>query len=296
MSDWILEYLTELKKELKGCDAATIQDALADAEEHLRNAVEFGAEDDEDLDAEVQQSVISKYGLPGEIAQAYRDVEVYTEPVLGKRRMNGRKPALHRFVGVLADPGAWGALLYLILSGFTGVLYFTWAVYGLALSLGMMVLVIGLPFTALFLLSVRWIAVLEGRIVEGLLGVRMPRKPLFTNRETSRWEQVKSLLLEKRTWLAVLYMILQAPTGILYFGVFITLIASSIMFMASPILELAIKQPIIYLGPEVYYLQGWQMPILVLTGFLLLLGTMHLAKILGRLHGKLARSLLVDAS
>jgi len=33
------EYLVELKKELNGSDIATVQDALADAEDHLRTAV-----------------------------------------------------------------------------------------------------------------------------------------------------------------------------------------------------------------------------------------------------------------
>ena len=33
-------YLESLKKELKGCDNATIQDALSDAEEHLRTAID----------------------------------------------------------------------------------------------------------------------------------------------------------------------------------------------------------------------------------------------------------------
>ena len=33
------EYLDSLKNSLKGCDSATIQDALADAEEYLRTAI-----------------------------------------------------------------------------------------------------------------------------------------------------------------------------------------------------------------------------------------------------------------
>ena len=33
------EYLDQLKNELNGSDAATIQDALSDAEEHLRAAL-----------------------------------------------------------------------------------------------------------------------------------------------------------------------------------------------------------------------------------------------------------------
>ena len=39
------EYLLELKKELKGSDSALIQDALSDAEEYLRTALENALED-----------------------------------------------------------------------------------------------------------------------------------------------------------------------------------------------------------------------------------------------------------
>ena len=36
----IKTYLSDLKNALKGADRATVQDALADAEEHLRTALE----------------------------------------------------------------------------------------------------------------------------------------------------------------------------------------------------------------------------------------------------------------
>ena len=38
MINTIEEYLSQLKEELAGNDRATIQDALSDAEEYLRNA------------------------------------------------------------------------------------------------------------------------------------------------------------------------------------------------------------------------------------------------------------------
>ena len=40
MINSIEEYLRQLKKEMSGCDRATIQDALSDSEEYLRNALE----------------------------------------------------------------------------------------------------------------------------------------------------------------------------------------------------------------------------------------------------------------
>ena len=71
-----------------------------------------------------------------------------------------------RFFGVFADFRVWGAFLYLLFSLATGILYFTWVVTGISLSAGLLVLIIGLPFTCLFILSVRGIGLVEGRIVE----------------------------------------------------------------------------------------------------------------------------------
>jgi len=87
----------------------------------------------------------------------------------------------HRDV-VLADPRAYTALLYMLLSLATGTLYFTWAVTGISLSLGLAILIIGIPFAILFFASVRGISLVEGRVVEALLGERMPRRPLYTDR------------------------------------------------------------------------------------------------------------------
>ena len=55
-------------------------------------------------------------------------------------------------------------------------------VTGLSLSLGLLILIVGIPLTVLFFGSVRGLALLEGRLVEALLGERMPRRPRYTDR------------------------------------------------------------------------------------------------------------------
>ena len=54
--------------------------------------------------------------------------------------------------------------------------YFTWAVVGASLSVSLLILIIGVPLLVLFLGSIRALAFIEGRMVEVLLGVRMPRR------------------------------------------------------------------------------------------------------------------------
>lgn len=159
-----------------------------------------------------------------------------------------------------------------------------------------MILIIGLPFTVLFLLSVQSIAFIEGRIVQGLLGVRMPRRPLFTSRQGRWFEQVKSLFQETRTWTALVYMVLQLPLGVIYFSVFFSLITFALSLIASPIIVLVFDIPLINFGGQGYYPAPAVLPLIVFGGLVLLLATMHLAKIIGGLHSVYAKTMLVGSS
>lgn len=287
-------YLVQLQKELAGRDAALVQDALSDAEEHLRMALqEQQATRPGESERELLPEIIAKYGLPQEIAMAYLEVEALTMPGLVRSRRKEPRSPLLRFLSVASDPGAWGAMLYLLLSVVTGIVYFTWTFSGISLSLAMVLLVIGLPFATLFLLSVRSIGLVEGRIIEALLGTRMPRRPVFTARGQGLWEQVKAVFSDGRTWLTALYMICMLPLGVLYFTVFISLLSLSISFIAAPILDLVINEPLIQLGSTPYYPPAWLMPLVVLAGVITFLATMHLAKAVGKLHASLAKTMLV---
>ena len=221
------EYLRQLKKELAGCDRATIQDALSDAEEYLRNTL---AARPDLAEADALLPVIEKYGTLDEIAAAYREIESRVPATLAPARNPGGRSIAPRFFGVFAEPRAWGALFFLLFfSLFSGIVYFTWAVIGISLSLGWMVLIIGLPFMGLFVLSVQGIALIEGRVVEALLGVRMPRRPVFPGKKLGWWGRFKALISQKHTWLSIVYMILKFPLGIIYFVLFVVLIALSLL-------------------------------------------------------------------
>ena len=129
-------YLRQLKEELKNCDRATVQDALSDAEEYLRNALENLREDKPGLsEGTIFSTVVEEYGTPAEIAEAYRKVEARTSPSLTARTRRNNGSFLSRFFGVVIEPRAWGALLYLLFTLATGIIYFTWTITGLSLSL-----------------------------------------------------------------------------------------------------------------------------------------------------------------
>ena len=298
-------YLADLKTALTGADKATVQDALADAEEHLRTALESEKAEKEDLvENEALGGIINDYGDPEEIAQAYKTWEGSLPTALtgtpAARRStsttNGRAGAYPGFFGVFADPRAWGGLVYMLISLATGTLYFTWAVTGLSTSLGVMVLIIGIPITIIFLLSFRGIAFLEGRLVEALLGERMPRRASFTDSSLGWVERLKQLLTGKATWLSWIYMVLMLPLGIIYFTVMVTLISLALGLIASPVLAYWFNIPVgtFSNGDVIWSLPKYFTPLLAFVGMGLGTATMHLARFTGQIHGKFAKALLVS--
>ncbi|MCK4776571.1 MAG: sensor domain-containing protein [Candidatus Krumholzibacteria bacterium] len=307
MSKTVEDYLEQLRRELAGADPATVQDALSDAEEHLRTALDQTLGERPDVgEAEALEQICEAYGAPADIAEAYREIESHTPPPLAPpERRAGPSPRaslgpphaassfVGRFFGVFIDPRAYASLFYMLFSLFTGIIYFTWAITGISLSLGLIILIIGLPFVAVFLLSVQGIALVEGRIVEALLGVRMPRRPLFSGRHLGLWSRFKVLLTDKLSWTTMAYMIIQFPLGILYFTIFVTMLCLGLAGIAQPILHFGFGLPFAQIDNREIFLPSWMIPLCVAVGILWILVTMHAAKFIGRLHGSIAKSLLV---
>lgn len=286
-------YLDLLKAELQGSDAATVQDALADAEDHLRAALANVHEKQPNMsEEEMLNFVVEQYGSPSETASAYMEIERRTVPQL-TRETARNSSAIGNFFGVYTDARAWGSLLYMLIAFITGVFYFTWAVTGLSLSVSFSIFIFGLPFALLFLLSVQGLALLEGRIVEALLGVRMPRRPLFTAKGLKWLERLKVLVLDKHTWLSILYMIIQFVFGTIYFVVFVTILSFSLSFIAVPFVQEILGEGVVMNNATRYYMPTWSYPLLIFGGVLLWTAFMNIARGLGQLHGRMAKSMLV---
>ncbi|MFC2164980.1 sensor domain-containing protein [Acidobacteriota bacterium] len=294
MTKRIDEYLAQLKDELSDSDPALIQDALADAEEYLQTALETAqAENPQLAKEEALHSIIDKYGAPQEIATAYREMESFITPSLTAVKKPAKQSFLSRYFGVMSDPRAWGASLYAIISLLTGMIYGMWSLFGISLTLITFLLIIGIPVTGLFLLSVRGIALMEGRIIEALLGVRMPRKPLFVSRDLGWKDKFKSLVTDSHTWKSLVYMILQFPLGLIYGGITVILFALSLKAILYPLLDGVFGRPLITLSGHPYYASPWLFPVVSIVGCLLFVIPLHFAKLLGKIHGRYAKALLV---
>ncbi len=286
----IPEYLDQLRAALAGADPALIQDALYDAEEYLRSEL---AEQPGRSEAEVIASVAGSYGAPEEVAEIYRDTEITVARALKPPLPPKRQSVFGRFFGVAADPRTYGALFYMLLSLATGLFYFTWVVTGASVSVGLLILIIGVPLLMLFLASVRLLSLVEGRIVEVLLGERMPRRPLYTQRDKPWLTRIQEMFTDGRTWSAMLYFLLMMPLGTAYFTVFVTLLSVALSFIATPLILVFPARWEVGMWPGSPDGALFLIPLFCVIGIVLLFATLHLARGIGKVHAWIAKQLLV---
>lgn len=297
----VKQYLDALKNALKGAPAGLIADALADCEEHLRGALAAHPQQNE---ADVFADMIRSYGTPQEVAAAYRTMDIpapgpfqRTQTPLSNPAIPNDQPRWTLF-NVFTDPRTYGALLYLLLALPTGIFYFTWAIVGCSMTLGLAILIIGIPFFLLFVYSIRLLALMENRIVESLLGVRMPRRMPATPTFHAPWswsawmDRLKNALGDIRTWSSLFYMFLRLPLGIFYFTTTVTGLAVSGGLIFGGIWTMLG-------GDDVHFgianmdhnpIVGAAATVIGVAAFFF---TLHGARALGWLHARIAEHLLV---
>lgn len=286
------QYLRQLREQLAGEDRALIQDALYDAEEYLRAEV---AAHPEKSESDVLELIASTYGAPDEVASAYRDTEAKVKAAMTTPRKTADS-GLGRFFGVFLDARAYTSLFFMLLALATGVIYFVFAVTGMALSAGLAVLVIGVPFFVMFVALARVVSLAEGRLIEAMTGERMPRRPVHQSKHVGLWARIGQMLKDPRTWTTFAYLLLMLPLGIVYFVIAVTGLSCSLAFIFSPLLVITsrfgwIETPV-HMNPA-WLESNWMLPLMVLAGVLLLTLLMHLARGIGRVHARLAKILLV---
>lgn len=309
-------YLAQLKRAMKGCPNAVIRDALSDAEEHLRNEL---AQDPDKPESEVLASVIDNYGTPEEIAEEYRAMERTLAGPFARPGDEGapvaEPPRRHYgFFGVVGDPRAYGALIYMLLSLATGIFYFTWTVTLGSISISTLIFIFGFLIAIVFIGSVRLLSLVEGRIVEGLLGVRMPRRLPPEQPSDNIFRKVKNALVDYRTWSSIFYFLLMLPLGIVYFTLGVTMMALSLGLTGGGIRALITGNPTVVIGDDVridpdfvrlMHDEPWIPQLIdfmnstaghiavVAVGILLIFVMLHIAKGIGFVHGRIAETLLV---
>ncbi|MGN6515534.1 MAG: sensor domain-containing protein [Rhizomicrobium sp.] len=292
----VREYLDALTQALRAekCPPGLIVDALNDCEEHLRNEI---AQNPGVPEADVLASVVETYGTPAEIAEEYKSMEAtLSGPFPKSEQPQDERP--YGFFNVLSDPRTYGALVYMLLSLATGIFYFTWTTVGISLTVGFAILIIGIPFALLFIGSVRVLAHIEGRIVEALLGVRMPRRlPPTTQGEETIWARIGDALSDARTWSSMLYLLLMLPLGVAYFVIAVVGLACSIGVTGGALAGLITGHVNVQMDDNPFFQHFVQtapgLIVFAIAGLLLFFVVLHIARGIGALHARIAEHLLV---
>jgi hypothetical protein len=286
------QYLKALGDALANEEPALRQDAVSDAEEYLRAEIALHPDKSE---ADVLELIASTYGHPEEVADAYRA----TEATVRKAMQGTARPPSQNFwgkvFGVYTDFRTYTSLFLLLVSLPTGILYFTVAVTGLSLSAGLSILIIGVPVFLIFIGLVRVLSLAEGRLIEGLVGTRMPRRAPYVIKGIALVERIKDMLQDRRTWTTLLYMVLSLPIGIFSFVFSVVGISVSLGLIFAPLgVVLGISEHMTIDDVGVYHYMGPAGLVLcAIVGFVLLTLLLHAARFLGQMHGKLAKVLLV---
>lgn len=262
----LLRYLAELQAAMTGLDAATVHDALVDAENHLLTALRSGL---------TIEQAISDYGSPQEVAKAYFDEAHQTTAhradsgdALSVENLpagpTGTSPSVNqRFqqipvIKIWADPKAWGSAFYFLVPGFAFALAsFIWVVTVGSLSVAMMPVLLGIPLFIFLMGSVRVISLFQGKLVERLIGIRMPHRmqpvviPVLrgTGAELHFWRRIRFWLTDVRSWLSLAYLLGNFFVAVILFSLFVTLTAVATSLLFAPLWELAPKE--IALIPQV---------------------------------------------
>src|SRR3984957_7957538 len=289
-------YLKQLRAALADQDPALIQDAAYDAEEYLR--AEIAAHPDKS-EADVLELIASTYGAPDEVAAAYRDTEAKVKAALHSPPV---RPAvetpslLRRFFSVYRDPRAYTSAFFMLLALATGIVYFVIAVVGISLSLGLSILVIGIPFFLAFIGMIRVISLGEGRLIEAMTGERMPRRPVHPGPKMGLWASSIAMLKDARTWTTLAYFILMLPLGIVYFVIAVVGLSVGLACTVAPAVGLLEATGLFdaHLTMEPAWLAAaLPLGVLCCIGVVTLTTLMHAARAIGRAHARIAKRLLV---
>lgn len=148
-------------------------------------------------------------------------------------------------------------------------------------------------FLVLALVFGLWISflALERILANSMLGETIPPIQQPVPEGTSLWQRFKILVSSRTTWLGFVYLLLKFPLGIFSFTAVVSLFASSIALVASPLIY---RVAIIDLGFTVVSNLS-EAFLAMLIGLLLWPVSLHICNGIAWLSGRLARIMLNPA-
>jgi hypothetical protein len=202
---------------------------------------------------------------------------------------------LKAFFGVIVHGQSWLNLLYLLLCFPFGLFYFVFLTVGLSIGIGLAIIWVGIPILLVMVAAWWGFAAFERLQARYLLGVAMPPSP-------RPWEQGEGVLGRLRahfgsasTWKDLVFLLLKFPLGVAAFAVTVALMAAADALLFAPLYyhSGSVINVGINIGPW-HVDRLWQALILVPTGFLALIISLHIFNAAAGLFRVIASALLAE--
>ncbi len=137
------------------------------------------------------------------------------------------------FFGVVSSTQSYLNLLYLLISFPLGVFYFAFLMTGIALSLGLAIIVIGLFVLIFVLAATRALGAWERSLSCRMLGAEMPCAPRIPVTWRRPLHALELAFMDAETWKSFAFLLLKLPLGIVSIAIVVAFAATSISFLAS---------------------------------------------------------------
>lgn len=198
------------------------------------------------------------------------------------------------YLGVVTKGQTYRNIAYLLLAFPLGVAYFVALVTLLALGGGLAVTVVGIPLLVGVLFAWCYVADLDRRLANALLGTRIP--PLsFRNEEGAAlgWPRLRARLANPMTWRSLAFLFLRFPLGIASFFLVSALLGLPAQCIGAPILAEIGSGAERGMDFAVFRINHWyEGAILLPLGVVLLPLALHALNGAAYLSGQVARAFL----
>ncbi|MFD0906114.1 sensor histidine kinase [Actinomadura sediminis] len=146
----------------------------------------------------------------------------------------------------------WRSAAYQLVGLAFGTAWFTLLVTGVALSVGLVIIWVGVPLAALLLLLWRGGAIIERALMKGAFGVTIPT-PYRPLPKGNLFRKLKVMAADPATWKDFAYFALLFPVTLVEFTISVTLWAAAGAFLAAPVVVLLGEDMRVVVGDLVTY-------------------------------------------
>ncbi|MEF8786934.1 MAG: sensor domain-containing protein [Haloarculaceae archaeon] len=190
--------------------------------------------------------------------------------------------------GVVTDAQTYKNILYLFLRFPLGIAYFTLLVTGVALGIGLAVVLVGFLIFPLILVGAVYVGAFEALLANRLLGFDIDYE-LPAPDEEPLVDYLKGVLTDVRTYLIVVYLLASFPVGIFVFTLLAIAVSLSLVSILAPFLYwLPFTMYEIETVGGVGTIVVDTLPealVLSVVGFVIALVALHLCNVLAQGHG-----------